>query len=291
MMRLLTPDSPSSTEAYCPVRPISWRTWWAWRTTSYPHTSACPPSARRRVARIRTAVVLPAPFGPSTPSTVPCRATRSTPASAVVLPKRLTRPLASIALVMVALSCPSRSIVRDAPDRPRTARCQAAARHRTDRRKRPPQGLTARRGRCILDLAELGTSGGGRGPVQAEVGRTSRGRAGFRPDGARPAVAGAGQADAGPGHAGPGAGHAAGRGAAAWHGAAGLAGRAHRPGRVHDLGPSGPGDPGTAAAGLRQALHLRGVRRAEEAANGHRLRVLRLLRFAHRLRPAPGGRG
>src|SRR6266702_1996960 len=102
MMRLLTPDSPSSTEAYWPVRPISWRTWCAWRPTSYPHTRACPPSGRSRVARIRTAVVLPAPFGPSTPSTVPGRATRSTPASAVVLPNRLTRPLASIALVMVS---------------------------------------------------------------------------------------------------------------------------------------------------------------------------------------------
>src|SRR5262249_2951526 len=55
---------------------------------------------------MRTAVVLPAPFGPSTPSTVPGRAAKSTPASAVVLPKRLTRPLASIALDMAFLpSC------------------------------------------------------------------------------------------------------------------------------------------------------------------------------------------
>ena len=38
--------------------------------------------------------------GPSTPSTVPSRAARSTPASACVSPKRLVRPSASIALVM-----------------------------------------------------------------------------------------------------------------------------------------------------------------------------------------------
>ena len=37
------------------------------------------------------------PLGPSTPSTRPCLATRSTPSSAVVWPNRLTSPLASIA--------------------------------------------------------------------------------------------------------------------------------------------------------------------------------------------------
>src|SRR5580700_3522006 len=60
---------------------------------------------------------------------------------------------------------------------------------------------------------------GGHGPVQAEIGGACRGRAGHRPDGSRPAVAGAGQADAGPGHAVPGSGHAAGRRTAACHGA------------------------------------------------------------------------
>ena len=38
-----------------------------------------------------------APCGPSTPSTRPCLATRSTPSSAVVLQNRLTSPVASIA--------------------------------------------------------------------------------------------------------------------------------------------------------------------------------------------------
>jgi hypothetical protein len=52
---------------------------------------------------MRTAVVLPAPLGPSTASTVPVRAVRSTPSSAVVAPKRLTRPRASMVLSMMLL--------------------------------------------------------------------------------------------------------------------------------------------------------------------------------------------
>ena len=50
--------------------------------TSKPATVARPASARSRVARIRTVVVLPAPFGPSRPRTVPSSTTRSTPSSA-----------------------------------------------------------------------------------------------------------------------------------------------------------------------------------------------------------------
>ena len=41
------------------------------RTTSRPATWARPPSGVSSVVKIRTAVVLPAPFGPSRPSTVP----------------------------------------------------------------------------------------------------------------------------------------------------------------------------------------------------------------------------
>ena len=96
-VRFSVPVRSSSTEAYWPVSPISRRTLAASLTTSSPPTLALPASGRSSVARIRTAVVLPAPFGPSTPSTVPGRAARSTPASAVVSPKRLTRPVASIA--------------------------------------------------------------------------------------------------------------------------------------------------------------------------------------------------
>src|SRR6188472_1879914 len=68
---------------------------------------ARPASACNRVARIRTAVVLPAPLGPRTPRTVPSRAARSTPSSAWVVPKRFVRPSASTMLVLmvVPLSC------------------------------------------------------------------------------------------------------------------------------------------------------------------------------------------
>ena len=67
------------------------------RTTSRPATRAVPASGESRVVRIRTAVVLPAPLGPSTPRTVPGAASRSTPSSARTSPNDLTRPLTEIA--------------------------------------------------------------------------------------------------------------------------------------------------------------------------------------------------
>src|SRR5207244_3791776 len=62
-----------------------------------PPTVARPASGRNKVARILTTVVLPAPLGPSTPTTLPVGTSRSTPFSATVSPKRLTRPFAWIA--------------------------------------------------------------------------------------------------------------------------------------------------------------------------------------------------
>ena len=59
------------------------------RTTSRPATRAVPASGERRVERIRTVVVLPAPLGPSTPRTVPGAASRSTPSSARTSPNDL----------------------------------------------------------------------------------------------------------------------------------------------------------------------------------------------------------
>ena len=53
-------------------------------------------SGRLRVVRMRTAVLLPAPFGPSTPRIAPLGTSRSSPLSATVEPYRLTRPCASI---------------------------------------------------------------------------------------------------------------------------------------------------------------------------------------------------
>src|SRR5260370_36447123 len=46
---------------------------------------------------MRTAVVLPAPLGPRTPSTVPSSAERSRPARARVSPKRFSSPSARMA--------------------------------------------------------------------------------------------------------------------------------------------------------------------------------------------------
>ena len=56
-----------------------------------------PASGLSSVVRIRTVVVLPAPFGPSTPSTVARSTARSTPRSASVAPNRFVSPMASTA--------------------------------------------------------------------------------------------------------------------------------------------------------------------------------------------------
>ena len=113
MTRFCMPVRSSSTDANWPVSPICCRTCCGCVATSKPATRAVPESARSRVARMRTAVVLPAPFGPSTPSTEPSRAARSMPASAWVSPKRLVRPSASMAFVMPSWrTVPARSLAR-----------------------------------------------------------------------------------------------------------------------------------------------------------------------------------
>jgi hypothetical protein len=65
--------------------------------TSTPSTVARPASAFNRVVRMRTVVVLPAPLGPSRPSTVAGSTVRSTPRNASVSPKLFFRPSASTA--------------------------------------------------------------------------------------------------------------------------------------------------------------------------------------------------
>src|SRR4029450_10196586 len=97
MRRFSRPVRYASTAAYCPERPISRRTARASVTTSKPATRARPASGASSVARIRTMVVLPAPFGPSSASTLPAGSSRSTPSSARTSPKRLPRPSARIA--------------------------------------------------------------------------------------------------------------------------------------------------------------------------------------------------
>ena len=65
--------------------------------TSTPSTRAVPPSGRSSVVSMRTTVVLPAPLGPSRPSTVPSGTSNETPFTASTSPKHFTRSSATIA--------------------------------------------------------------------------------------------------------------------------------------------------------------------------------------------------
>ena len=85
MSRFSNPVRYSSTAAYCPDRPIRERTPAGSASTSTPATVARPLSGFSSVVSTRTVVVLPAPLGPSSPSTVPFATVRSTPSSAVTL--------------------------------------------------------------------------------------------------------------------------------------------------------------------------------------------------------------
>src|SRR5262245_365965 len=64
---------------------------------SYPNTRAPPRVGRRSVASTSMAVVLPAPFGPSSPTIAPAGPGRSDESCEPVSPKALPRPTASIA--------------------------------------------------------------------------------------------------------------------------------------------------------------------------------------------------
>src|SRR5919106_724229 len=82
-------------------------------TTSAPATMAVPASGVRSVVRIDTAVVLPAPLGPSSPRTVPSVTARSRSSKATTEPYLFTRPRASTAgpggvidLVDVSMAAP-----------------------------------------------------------------------------------------------------------------------------------------------------------------------------------------
>ncbi|SRR5690606_33128201 len=97
MTRFSLPVRISSTAAYWPVRPMDARTRSGSLRTSIPATSAYPASGLSNVVRMRTVVVLPAPFGPSNPSTDPVGTSRSTPARASVSPNRFFKPSARTA--------------------------------------------------------------------------------------------------------------------------------------------------------------------------------------------------
>src|SRR4029453_7859077 len=64
---------------------------------SYPNTRAPPRDGRSSVASTSMAVVLPAPFGPSSPTIAPAGTSKSSASSARVSPKSLPSPTASIA--------------------------------------------------------------------------------------------------------------------------------------------------------------------------------------------------
>ena len=95
--RFSRPVSSSWMAADCPDNPIERRTALASCTTSCPSTTARPPSGSSNVVRMRTAVVLPAPFGPSTPSTVPRGTDKSIPRSAWTSPNDFVRSSTRIA--------------------------------------------------------------------------------------------------------------------------------------------------------------------------------------------------
>ena len=95
--RFSRPVSSSSTVAAWPVRPMLRRTAAGSARMSWPATRPVPAVGRVSVVIIRTVVVLPAPLGPSRPSTEPSGTTKDTPSTATVSPKCLTRPSASIA--------------------------------------------------------------------------------------------------------------------------------------------------------------------------------------------------
>ena len=91
--RFSRPVSSSWMAADCPDSPIDRRTAAASRTTSWPSTSARPPSGSSRVVRMRTAVVLPAPFGPEHAEHRPARHRQVDAAQRVHLAERLGQAL------------------------------------------------------------------------------------------------------------------------------------------------------------------------------------------------------
>jgi hypothetical protein len=69
------------------------------RDMSIPSTTTDPASGTSNPAAMRNAVVLPHPLGPSSVTSSPAARSRSSPASAVLEPKRFCTPLnASVAI-------------------------------------------------------------------------------------------------------------------------------------------------------------------------------------------------
>src|SRR5215468_2476355 len=152
--RFSWPVSSSWMAADWPASPIDRRTAAASRTTSWPSTRAFPPSGSSSVVRIRTAVVFPAPLGPSTPSTVPRGTDRSIPRSACTSPNDLVKSSTRIAgCSPTPLTCDIHPPVtpRKIHRRPRTTNLPATRRTRRTKYLRapagPPHGKTRQRAR------------------------------------------------------------------------------------------------------------------------------------------------
>src|SRR6185437_10492380 len=79
------------------ITPTRGRSTRASRTGFRPRTRTVPWSGFRYPSQISTVVVLPAPFGPRMPVTVPSAALSVSPSTAVVWPYRLTSPPISTA--------------------------------------------------------------------------------------------------------------------------------------------------------------------------------------------------
>src|SRR5271155_449386 len=81
-------------------------------TTSYPATSAWPRSGRVSVDRMSTVVVLPAPLGPSRPTTSPHATLKLMSRSATTEPNAFPIPLTTTALRCRGIGFPYGDIVR-----------------------------------------------------------------------------------------------------------------------------------------------------------------------------------
>src|SRR5207237_8947637 len=75
--------------------------------TAMPATTAVPAVGEISVARIRTVVVLPAPFGPRNPNTSPPATLNDTPDTAVSPPNTFVRQLTSTAARAAQCACPA----------------------------------------------------------------------------------------------------------------------------------------------------------------------------------------
>jgi hypothetical protein len=148
--RFCRPVSRSSSAVCWPTRPIRRRTDAASLRTSEPATFARPASARSNVARTRTAVVLPAPFGPSSPWTVPAGTATSNPSSAAVVPYAFRSPSATTTGALPVIRpplCTSYEVTSEHSIVRCTELCRISARRRA-RRARPIPGAGRTRTRA-----------------------------------------------------------------------------------------------------------------------------------------------